>query len=102
MPEKNTLTVKINGQEYTIASKESREYMLSVADLVDRKMKELTKQNPELSTAMAAVLAALNMADEYTRLKRSEDELIKNIVEYTEQIKKMEEKIAVLERRNQR
>ena len=44
----NKLTVKINGQEYTLTSEETREYMLSVADLVDKKMpnkKNLDKMN---------------------------------------------------------
>ena len=70
MAEKNTLVVKICGQEYTIASDESREYMLGIADLVDRKMNEVMQFRPDLNTKMTAVLAALNMAEDYVRLER--------------------------------
>ena len=98
MPEKNKLTVKINGQEYTITSEESREYMLGVADLVDKTMQQIQKTNPELSTSMTAVLTALNLADDYIRLRRSDEALTKNIVRYTERIKALEEQITKLTR----
>lgn len=93
MPEKNKLTVHINGKEYTITSEESREYMLGVADLVDQKMKQVIREAPGLNTSMTAVLAALNVADEYVRLKRSDDELVRKIVEYTEKIHELEEQL---------
>ncbi|MBE7022204.1 MAG: cell division protein ZapA [Ruminococcaceae bacterium] len=96
MPEQNKLVVKINGQEYTITSEESREYMLGVADLVDKTMKQVNQSNPGLSTAMTAVLSALNLADDYIRLKRSDDALAKNIVKYTDRIKALEEQLAKL------
>ncbi|MBE7048556.1 MAG: cell division protein ZapA [Ruminococcaceae bacterium] len=77
MSEKNTLVVKINNQEYTLASSASREYMLGVADIVDKKMKEVSRLNPGLNTTHTAVLAALNVADEYVRLRREYDMLKK-------------------------
>jgi len=89
----NKLTVKINGQEYTLTSEETREYMLSVADLVDKKMRQVAQNDPGLSTSRIAVLASLNLADENIRLKHSNDALTKSIVRYTERIKALEEKL---------
>jgi len=63
--------VRIGGMDYTLASTSSEEYMHRVAIYVDRKMEEITKNNPKLSTQMAAVLVALNIADELIRLKDS-------------------------------
>jgi len=93
MPEQNKLSVKINGYEYTLTSEESREYMLGVADLVDKKMQQISKMNPGLNNSMTAVLTALNLADDYIRLNRSNENLTKTIVTYTEKIKSLEEKL---------
>lgn len=60
----NKLQVKICGQEYTLVSDDSREYMLEMADYVDRKMTAVKNQNNRLSTSMAAILVALNVADD--------------------------------------
>ncbi|MBQ3921165.1 MAG: cell division protein ZapA [Firmicutes bacterium] len=59
----NKVTVKIYGQEYTIAGEQSREHIMKVADLVDSKMNELSA--PGTSLGATAVLAALNIADDY-------------------------------------
>ncbi len=92
--EKNTLTVRINNQEYTIASQESREYMLSVADVVDKHMKQISRANPALSTTLTAVLASLNLADEYVRLKRAHAKLSNESATAIERIRQLEEQLA--------
>ncbi len=65
----NKLQVKICGQEYTLVSDESREYMLEMADYINHKMTEVQTRNNRLSTSMAAILVALNVADD---LKKKE------------------------------
>lgn len=72
----NRLQVKICGQEYTLVSDDSREYMLEMADYVDRKMVAVKNQNSRLSTSMAAILVALNVADDMKREKAKADETI--------------------------
>ncbi|MBR7163810.1 MAG: cell division protein ZapA [Clostridia bacterium] len=99
MPDKNKLVVKIGGGEYTLASSESREYMLSVSDLVDKKMQQVSCSDPTLSTANIAVLAAVNLADDYIRLKKNEQVLSKNILAYTEKIRALESEVERLKRR---
>ncbi len=98
MADKNKLVAKINGKEYTLTSTESREYMLSVADLVDRKMKQAMTADPTMSTAYTAVLAAINLADDYLRLKKAEQAITKNMLVYTEKIKELEEQIEKLKK----
>ena len=98
MAEKNKLTVKINNKEYTIASKESREYMLRVADVVDRSMKDIAKSFPELNTSMTAVLAALNLADEYVRLEYDHKKLNKEMTAQREKIRELEAQLSKVKR----
>ncbi|WP_059103853.1 cell division protein ZapA [Shouchella shacheensis] len=68
--DKQRTTVTINGQHYTIVSAENRDHVKEVARVVDDQMQEVRKRNPYLDTTKLAVLAALNTADEYVKLKR--------------------------------
>ena len=67
---KQKTTVRVAGKEYTLVSSEAPEYMNRVASLVDRKISE-TAMAARLSVDKAAVLTALNIADE---LMKSNDE----------------------------
>lgn len=69
--EKQKITVKVAGKEYTLVSADSAEYMTRVADYVNRQLEELSLAT-RLPTNQVAVLAALNMADE---LMKSRDEV---------------------------
>jgi cell division protein ZapA len=73
---KNKMSVEIYGQSYPIVSKASPAHMREVANIVDRKMRELAETNPRLDTTKLAVLSACNFADEYLRLKQEFDELM--------------------------
>lgn len=60
----NKVTVTINGQEYNLVASEDAAYMKKVAAHVDAKVQEI-RESGKISGADAAVLAALNIADEY-------------------------------------
>ncbi len=77
MSNKNKVIVRIMGQEYTMVGNESREYMQRIANYVDDKMVDISKNTKKLSTAMVAVLTALNIGDEYFKLKKQLNELEK-------------------------
>ena len=79
--EKIRTTVRIAGQEYTIASYDTEEYVSRVADWVDRRMAELGAAT-KLPATQLAVLTAVNAADdmmknrdEIRRLKAELDDL---------------------------
>jgi cell division protein ZapA len=61
----NKVTVKIYGQEYTIAGDTPREHIMKVADYVSTKMHEIAKALPGGSVSSLAVLSAVNVADDY-------------------------------------
>ena len=84
----NRLTVKLDGQEYTIVSDESREYMLEVSDMVNGKLVDIKIQNNRLSSAMAAMLVALNLGDELKKTERYAKEKIAELEAENQELKK--------------
>lgn len=68
--EKNRVTVKIMGEEYTIRGSASPESMQKVASYVDSLMETLVQKNSHMSRHKIAVLAAINLADELLRYKQ--------------------------------
>jgi cell division protein ZapA len=69
-PGKRRTTVLINGQNYVISGKADVSHIHEVANFVDQKMKEMRKINPYLDKTQLAVLTAVNISDEYLRLRR--------------------------------
>lgn len=65
MTVRNKVEVKIAGKDYTLVGSEPDEYIQKVGLYVDKKMTEVLRSNNRLSTAMAAVLTAINVADDY-------------------------------------
>lgn len=90
---KNKVIVRIMGQEYTLVSDDSREYMQRVSNLVDDKMKEITLANKKLSTSMIAVLTALNSTDEYLKMKDDRDHLLKKLEDPSVEVAELRKKL---------
>jgi cell division protein ZapA len=67
---KQRTTVSINGQNYVISGKADVSHIIEVANFVDEKMKEMRTANPYLDKTQLAVLTAVNISDDYIRLKR--------------------------------
>lgn len=82
--QKNRLQITIFGQQYKILGKASSSYMRMVAGHVDDKMKQIADTNPRLDTSKIAVLAAMNIADEYFKLKQEYDELFRLLEKETD------------------
>jgi cell division protein ZapA len=68
MTGRNKVNVFIAGKEYTIIGIETDEYIHMIAGMVDKKMSDIMDSNSKLSTSMAAVLTAVNIADEMNKL----------------------------------
>lgn len=76
---KKALDVTIMGQKFTISSDAEEGYMLKVADYVDVKMQELMRAPKVAAKSNVAMLAALNIADEYHRLKDAHDAVMSKL-----------------------
>jgi cell division protein ZapA (FtsZ GTPase activity inhibitor) len=75
--------VKILGKTFEVKSQFDPDFTVETANLVNHKMNELAGKAATISTEKVAILAAMNIAGDYLRLKRSEtnrrDALIKKI-----------------------
>ena len=63
------VTVDINGLRYPIRSNLDPAYVADLASYVERKMQLASRESPAGDTLKIAVLAALNIADEYFRAR---------------------------------
>ena len=77
---KNKITVSIAGQEYTMVAAEGEDYVRRVAAHVDSQMREVLSQG-RLSQADGAVLAAMNIADQYFKGQEAAENLRRQIKE---------------------
>jgi len=76
---KKALDVEILGQKLTISSDAEETYMLRVAGYVDEKMQELARSAKPVARSTIPVLAALNIADEYHRLKDAHESILSRL-----------------------
>ena len=61
-------------------------YMLKVADYVDAKMQELAQSPKPVAKANVAMLAALNIADEYHRLKDAHEAILNRLNQLSQKL----------------
>jgi cell division protein ZapA len=69
MSESRVVHVEIHGQQYPIRSGLDQAYVAELAAHVDEKMRAAARECPQGDTLRIAVLAALNVADEYFRAR---------------------------------
>jgi cell division protein ZapA len=69
MADGKVIPVEIHGQRYPIRSGLEPEYVARLATYVDEKMRTAADSTPTGDTLRLAVIAALNIADEYFRCR---------------------------------
>lgn len=60
----NTVTVRVGGKSYQLSGMENTEHFHQLASFTDRRIGEVSLQNPGLNAEACAVAAALSIADE--------------------------------------
>jgi cell division protein ZapA len=70
----SAVRVEIFDQHYSLRGTDP-EYVQALADYVDTKMRAVAEQTATIDSMRLAVLAALNIADEYHILKRKYDSI---------------------------
>jgi len=80
---KKQIEIKVMGQKFMVRSESSEEYINAVADFVDQKITEIMKGSKSVASLNVAILAAMNIADEFMKYKDQKDK----------QVSKVEEKI---------
>jgi len=73
-PEKTKVAVEIYGMQYRLSGNETDGHLRRVADLVDTQMRKIAAGYPRLDLPRLAVLAAVNIADDYLKLQEQYDQ----------------------------
>ena len=76
----NRVTMTICGTEYTLVAEEDAAYMEKVGAMVDGEMRQLM-DGAHMSRDNAAVLAAVNLADELCKAQENADNLRRQLDE---------------------
>ena len=97
----NKITVSINGAEYTFMSEESPSYMEKAAGLVDEKMSNITASG-RVSRMDAAVLAAVNLADELLKQQSIAENLRRQVKGYLDDANKAKSELSECKRQIQK
>lgn len=86
MKKRNDVKVVIGGKQYNMGGYESEEYLQSIASYINAKTDELKQQGafPKLDSDIVNILLQINIADDYFKLKKSQEEMDR---EYTEKQK---------------
>jgi cell division protein ZapA len=78
----NSVRVEIFDQPYNLRGTDP-DYIFKLAEFVDTKMRAVAEQTSTVDSLRLAVLAALNIADEYHILKRKYDGIAKDMNQRT-------------------
>jgi cell division protein ZapA len=82
----DSTTVEIFGQTYNVRGEGDPNYFTELARLVDTRMRDVAAQVATVDPLKIAILAALNIADEFSRLRKEHDQTKQVWVEKTEEI----------------
>ena len=78
--------VEIFGQTYNVRGDGDPDYLMELARLVDTRMREVAGQVATVDPLKIAILAALNIADEFSRYRKRREESAGIWIERTEEI----------------
>jgi len=98
MTQKNESKVLIGGNVYTLSGDESEEYLQRVALYMNKKMDEVRSSDngKKLNTRLQSVLLAINIADDYFKMKTRMDESNGSEDSLKDDIDKLEEDLTKL------
>jgi cell division protein ZapA len=78
--------VEIFGQTYNVRGDGDPDYLMELARFVDTRMREVAAQVATVDPMKIAILAALNIADEFSRFRKSREDAAGIWIERTEEI----------------
>ena len=78
--------VEIYGQSYNLRGEGETGYIQDLASYVDRKMREVSEATATVDSLKVAILAALNIADEFSRYRKRRESAVGTWIEKTEEM----------------
>ena len=83
--EPQSIRVMIYDQEYFMRGDLNQEYIQKLAQYLDTKMRSIAERTRTVDTLRVAMLAALNVADEYHQLKARYEEVTQHMGQKVEE-----------------
>ena len=93
---KNKVGVTIADRDYTMVAVEDENYVRKCAAHVDQQLREIA--NSRISQADAAVLAAMNIADQYFREQDAAENLRRQIKDNLEEVNQLKMELSEAKR----
>ena len=93
---KNKVVVTIADRDYTMVAVEDENYVRKCAANVDQQLREIA--NSRISQADAAVLAAMNIADQYFREQDAAENLRRQIKDNLEEVNQLKMELSEAKR----
>jgi cell division protein ZapA len=81
-----SINVEIFGQSYSVRGDGDPDYLMELARFVDTRMREVAAQVATVDPMKIAILAALNIADEFSRYRKQREDAAGIWIERTEEI----------------
>lgn len=76
-----SVRVEIYGQAYSILTEGQSDHILALADMVDRRMKEIARATLTVDSLKVAILAAMHIAEELHQARRRLDDVDRDVAE---------------------
>lgn len=93
----NRVTMNICGEDYTLVAEENAAYMEKIGSMVDEKMRGLMTE-ARVSRNDAAVLAAVNLADELCKAQEGTENLRRQLKSYLDEANAAKNEVSELKR----
>ena len=71
---KTLIEVEIFGHTFTVTSEDERTYVQELANFVDQRMRRLGESTKAINPVRVAIMAALDIADEYLKAQKNTSE----------------------------
>jgi cell division protein ZapA len=82
----DSTSVEIFGQTYNVRGEGDPEYLAELARFVDTRMREVAAEVATVDPVKIAILAALNIADEFSRYRKQREQAPLSWIEKTEEL----------------
>ena len=82
----DSTTVEIFGETYNVRGEGDPNYLAELARFVDSRMREVAAEVATVDPVKIAILAALNIADEFSRYRKQHEHAVGSWIEKTEEL----------------
>lgn len=88
MPEKNRITIYLDGHEYTLSGEESSEYLYRLGLYIQGVLKKVRERDISSNSGRVALMTAINVGDDYLKLEEAFEALQKENKALRQQLEK--------------